>query len=209
MLLDAESEAPGVAEVPPEQLVLLDLEAALKQLHGLLAPHGDVAGDLLVTPDAERPHRVPRCKTKTKAEAGKRTHPRQRKARNGAARPQHTLTLGEDGGLAAELLEHLGGAGETVTALPDGDVEDELLHLDLPHRVGLLLLGRLRNAAPVSVTCNRQDEEEEDGNGSTRMEWGRYHGGEETAGSSSPSPSAAADGGGDGRLEMKGVAARG
>lgn len=63
VLLDAESEAPSVAEVPPEQLVLLDLEAALKQLHGLLAPHRDVAGDLLVTPDAERPHRVPRCKT--------------------------------------------------------------------------------------------------------------------------------------------------
>ena len=159
MLLDAESEAPGVAEVPPEQLVLLDLEAALKQLHGLLAPDSDVAGDLLVAPDAERPHRVPRCKTdqqirqkgRTPSAKGKETEPEE----------LSTLTLGEDRGLAAELLEHLGGAGEAVTALPDGDVEDELLHLDLPHRVRLLLLGRLRNATRVSVTCHRQDEEEE------------------------------------------------
>ena len=34
---------------------------------------------------------------------------------------------------------NLGGTGEPITALSDGDVEDELLHLDLPHRVRLLL----------------------------------------------------------------------
>ena len=40
---------------------------------------------------------------------------------------------------------NLGGAGETIPALSDGDVEHQLLHLDLPHRVSLLLLGSLSN----------------------------------------------------------------
>ncbi|BAS77817.1 Os02g0235701, partial [Oryza sativa Japonica Group] len=62
VLLDTEAEASGVTEVPPEQLVLLDLEPALQQLHRLLPSHRHVARDLLVTPDSERPHGVPRCK---------------------------------------------------------------------------------------------------------------------------------------------------
>ena len=53
VLLDTEPEASGLAEVPPQQLVLLDLEATLQKLHGLLAPDGDVARDLLVTTDTE------------------------------------------------------------------------------------------------------------------------------------------------------------
>ena len=60
VLLDTEAKAAGVTEVPPEQLVLLHLEPALEQLHRLLAPHRHVARDLLVTPDAERAHGVPR-----------------------------------------------------------------------------------------------------------------------------------------------------
>jgi hypothetical protein len=32
----------------------------------LLAAHGHVGGDLLVTPDAERAHRVPSCKENKK-----------------------------------------------------------------------------------------------------------------------------------------------
>jgi len=47
-----------------------------------------------------------------------------------------------DGGLTAQLLQHLGGAGQPVTRLADGDVQDELLDAELPHRV-LGLLGRL------------------------------------------------------------------
>jgi hypothetical protein len=35
---------------------------------------------------------------------------------------------------------NLGGTGETITTLSDGNVEDELLHVDPPHRVGLLPL---------------------------------------------------------------------
>lgn len=44
--------------------------------------------------------------------------------------------LGVDGSLTAELLEHLGGTGQSVTRLADGDVEDELLDAELPHGVG-------------------------------------------------------------------------
>jgi hypothetical protein len=199
VLLDAETKAPGVAEVPPEQLVLLDLEAALKQLHGLLAPHRDVAGDLLVTPDAERPHRVPRCKTNQHRQQAEGSTPSAEGMKR--SRENSVLTLGEDGGLAAELLEHLCGAGETVAALPDGDIEDELLHLDLPHRVGQLLLVGLRDAGRVGLTNHRPDEEEKgdkmgmvargwDGGG---VPWGRGDG--RTL--FSFRPSAAADDGGD------------
>ena len=48
---------------------------------------------------------------------------------------------GHDGGLAAELLEHLHGTGQTITGLSDADVDAELAHADLAHRVGCLLLG--------------------------------------------------------------------
>ena len=44
----------------------------------------------------------------------------------------------EDGLLSAELLEHLGGAGETIATLADGDVEDQLLDLQLAHHVLIL-----------------------------------------------------------------------
>lgn len=39
----------------------------------------------------------------------------------------------------------LGGSGEAISALPDGDVEDQLLHLHLPHRIRELLLCRLKS----------------------------------------------------------------
>ena len=44
-----------------------------------------------------------------------------------------------DGGLTAQLLEHLGGTSEPVTRLADGDVQDELGNAQLAHGVvGLL-----------------------------------------------------------------------
>ena len=54
VLLDTETEVAGLGEVLAAELVLLDLEAALKNLLGLGAADGDVYGDLLVTTDAER-----------------------------------------------------------------------------------------------------------------------------------------------------------
>ena len=53
-------------------------------------------------------------------------------------------TLGEDGLLAGELLKHLGGAGEAISALADGGVEHQLLSL-----VGLSDLSAM--AADVKV----------------------------------------------------------
>ena len=53
MLVDAEAKVAGLGEVPLEELVLLDLEATLEDLHGLLSADGDVDGDLLVTANAE------------------------------------------------------------------------------------------------------------------------------------------------------------
>lgn len=53
MLGNTEAEVARLGEVALAQLVLLDLEAALEDLDGLLAADGDVDGDLLVTTDAE------------------------------------------------------------------------------------------------------------------------------------------------------------
>ena len=46
-----------------------------------------------------------------------------------------------DGGLTRKLLEHLGGTGKSVTRLADGNVQNELLNLELPHGVGSFLGG--------------------------------------------------------------------
>lgn len=54
VLGDAEAEVARLGEVALAQLVLLDLEAALENLDGLLAADGDVDGDLFVSADAER-----------------------------------------------------------------------------------------------------------------------------------------------------------
>lgn len=55
------------------------------------------------------------------------------------------LTLGKYRALATELLQHLGSAGESISALTNRDVQNKLLNLDISHRVLLLLLGRLGN----------------------------------------------------------------
>lgn len=47
--------------------------------------------------------------------------------------------LAVDGGLTRKLLEHLGGTGKSVTRLADGNVQNELLNLELPHGVASLL----------------------------------------------------------------------
>lgn len=61
MFLNTETKASGVAEVPAQQLVFLDLQSTLQKLHCLIAADSHVAGNLLVTPDPEGPHSVPSC----------------------------------------------------------------------------------------------------------------------------------------------------
>jgi hypothetical protein len=46
-----------------------------------------------------------------------------------------------DRSLTAQLLQHLGGTGQSVTRFANGDVEDELLNAKLAH--GVLSLLRL------------------------------------------------------------------
>ena len=54
------------------------------------------------------------------------------------------FTLGKNGLLIGEGLEHLGGTGESITALTNADVHAELGDADLAHGVLLdLLLGDL------------------------------------------------------------------
>lgn len=49
--------------------------------------------------------------------------------------------LGVNGGLTGQLLQHLGGSGQSVTGLTDTDVQHQLLDAQLAHNV--LGLGRL------------------------------------------------------------------
>jgi len=58
VLVDSESEVSGRGEVLLEELELLDLEATLEDLGGLVTANGYMAGDLLVTPDSEGPDSV-------------------------------------------------------------------------------------------------------------------------------------------------------
>ena len=58
VLLDTEAEAALVTEVLLLKLVLLDLQALLEDLLGLLASHGDVASNLIVTADTEASDRI-------------------------------------------------------------------------------------------------------------------------------------------------------
>jgi hypothetical protein len=63
---------------------------------------------------------------------------------------QHTV----DGGLTRQLLEHLGGTGESVTRLADGNVQNELLNLQLPHGIVVLLGGH--GCGVLSMDCRRK-----------------------------------------------------
>lgn len=57
-----------------------------------------------------------------------------------AKRADRQPRLGKHRRLASELLQHTGGAGEAITRLADAAVEDQLVDLQLPHRVGQVLL---------------------------------------------------------------------
>ena len=109
VLVDTEAEGAGAGEVVGAEFVLLDLEALVEEVHGLLSTDGDVGGDLFVTADTEGAN----------SDAG----------------------TGEDGALVAELLEDLGGTGQTITRFTSGAVDAELLDEDFAHRVVLLLGG--------------------------------------------------------------------
>ena len=51
-------------------------------------------------------------------------------------------------GLTAQLLEHFGGTGQSVTGFADGDVEDEFLDAELAHGVCALVFAGVRLQFP-------------------------------------------------------------
>lgn len=61
MLLDTKTKAASLTEVSSQQLVFLDFQSTLKELHSLLSSHGDIASYLLITPNSEGSHSIPSC----------------------------------------------------------------------------------------------------------------------------------------------------
>ncbi|KAG7059238.1 60S ribosomal protein L11 [Colletotrichum scovillei] len=121
VLRDTESEVAGLGEVALAELVLLDLEATLENLLSLSS-----SSQLTILP------------------AQFRISPKLSYlgATDGDVDSNLFVTADtEDGGLTGQLLQNLGGTGQSVTRLADGDVEDELLDVKLAHGV-LGLLGR-------------------------------------------------------------------
>lgn len=137
VLGDTETEVAGLGEVALAELVLLDLEATLEDLLGLGATDGDVDGDLLVTTDTEGTDGVAGLACRGVNFPSPSCHLRM------LPRFWAVIRRTVDGSLTAQLLEHLGGTGEPVTGLADGDVQDELLDAQLAHGVGGLVNGTL------------------------------------------------------------------
>ena len=77
-------------------------------------------------------------------------------AAHGELHDDASLTLGVDGRLASELLQHLRRASEPVTRLSNGAVQHQLVDLEVPHRVGLGL--RLETNHTDVATCGAQRE---------------------------------------------------
>jgi hypothetical protein len=137
VLGDTETEVAGGGEVALAELVLLDLEATLKNLLGLSTTDGDVDGDLLVTADTEGTDGVTglACGSVNPTSSSCSLQ----ETRLVVLVVEHTV----DRSLTAQLLEHLGGTSKSVTRLADGDVQNKLLDAQLTHGVGSLLGGTL------------------------------------------------------------------
>lgn len=63
-----------------------------------------------------------------------------------------------DGRLTAQLFQHLGGTGESISRLADGDVQHELLDAKLPHGVRALIVFTLYFVRSIRfLNCDRRD----------------------------------------------------
>lgn len=142
VLRDTEAEVAGGAEVALAQLVLLDLEATLDDFLGLGAADGDVDGDLLVTADTEGTDGVAGLAFSNLSVCISRKQIVVVESADFRGFDWWVVRRTVDGGLTAQLLEHFGGTGQSVTRLADGDVEDEFLDAKLPHGVARLVLAR-------------------------------------------------------------------
>lgn len=130
---NTEAKVARLGEVSLLQFVFLNLEATLEDFFGLGAADGDVDGDLFVTADTECADGVAGFACGGQGVGlvdwwRKLWGPRRRGC---CGREERTV----DGGLTAQLLEHFGGLGQSVTGFADGDVKDEFLDAQLAHGV--------------------------------------------------------------------------
>lgn len=149
VLADTEAEVAGLAEVALAQLVLLDLEATLENLLGLGATDGDVDSDLFVTADTEGTDGVAGLAWREGSNIREVSF---WNVESGVPFGNMVTERTVDRSLTRQLLEHLGGTGQSVTRLADGDVQDELLDAELPH--GVLGLLRLEPIMLVLASIN-------------------------------------------------------
>ena len=122
VLIDTKAKVTSVGKVASSQLVLLDLETTLENLFCLGPTNGDMAGNLFVSSDTE---------------SSEGCQVTMREISNSSLLKvilSLLLTvsrLGSDGRLTSQLLQYLGGSGQPVTRLSNGDVDDELVDLEL------------------------------------------------------------------------------
>lgn len=62
VLLDTKTKTASLTEVSSQQLVFLDFQSTLKELHSFLSSHSDIASYFLITPDSEGSHSIPSCR---------------------------------------------------------------------------------------------------------------------------------------------------
>lgn len=63
VLLNTKTKATSVTKVSPQELVLLNFQPTLQELHCFLTSDSDIACNLFITPDSKRSHSVSCCQT--------------------------------------------------------------------------------------------------------------------------------------------------
>lgn len=124
VLIDTKAKVASVGKVASSQLVLLDLESTLEDLFSLGPSDGNMAGNLFVSSNTESTegYRV----TRRKVSLLKSFH-----ISSSLSLLLTVSGLRGDGRLTSQLLQYLGGSGQPVTGLSNGDVDDELVDLEL------------------------------------------------------------------------------
>jgi hypothetical protein len=151
VLRDAEAEVASVGEVLLAQLVFLDFQATLENLLCFGTTDGDMHGDLLVTTDTEGSDGVAGLAWRRVSmindpwfHVAMLMEFSQKEALRGAARTV-------DWRLTRQLLKNFGSTSETITRFADGNVQDEFVNFQLPHRVRALVVA-FRHLEMVGLT---------------------------------------------------------
>ncbi|GER40383.1 phenylalanine--tRNA ligase beta subunit [Striga asiatica] len=62
VFLDSETKTASITEIPSQQLIFLDLQATLQELHCLVTSDSDIASNFFITSDPKGTYSVPCCK---------------------------------------------------------------------------------------------------------------------------------------------------